>query len=449
MRANKAQFTKGHVKNRNSSMAKNFQGDTTIVCLAGLFWDEHWSSQQQIMSRLSERCRVLYVERPVSLLSFFTGSSDAPVGRQFRRWLRGGLRYENPSLAIMTPPPCLPLRFNYLVNKVNEWLRVRSLNRAMKKLGIEDPVLWIYEPEAGRTVDALGEIFSVYYCADDWSASDQWWNQAKDIRERESELASKVDLIVGTSTKIVKKWRASYENTVLVSNGADVASFKRARECSLPIPEDLARIPSPRVGYVGFVDGRFDTQLYERLAGDHPEWQFAIVGPLMEKLVDLSRLRQQPNVHFLGPRSRAELPAYLKGFDVCTIPYICNTLSESIFPLKLFEYLAAGRPVVSTALPELKPFIDYLQIAATPDEFDRALQMSLDHPLSPAPESFLSENSWDAKADFMWKLISHAVMNKAISDEGMTRRATQNEDMSVTDCSVSIHKVTECRPGAS
>jgi glycosyltransferase involved in cell wall biosynthesis len=380
-----------------------------IVCISDLFWDEHWSSEQQLMSRLAEKCRVLYVERPVSFLSFFTGSSDASVGRQFWRSLRGRLRHLSPTLTILTPPPILPLRYVGIVNRFNEWIRLRAIRRALKQLVARSPVLWIYAPDAGRIVGKLGEFFSLYYCADDWAASHQWWNRGADIRAREGELVSKVNLVVGTSSKIAKKWDKSHGKSLFISNGADVESFKRARDMDLDMPSDLDRIPRPRIGYIGFVDVRFDTRLYERLAVARPDWSFVIVGPLMEKRVDLSRLKRISNVHFLGARSRQDLPAYLKGFDVCTIPYVCDTWSESIFPLKLFEYLAAGRPVVATALPELEPFREHVHIASTFDEFQNALESGLRNSLPQVSEAFLAENSWDAKADRLWTIISQHI----------------------------------------
>ncbi|HEV2273837.1 MAG TPA: glycosyltransferase [Acidobacteriaceae bacterium] len=411
------------LKNEAQSLQDEAHGGPPIVCLSGMFWDEHWSSQQQLMSRLAARCRILYVERPVSLLSFFTGISDASVGRQFWRWLKGGLRYESPTLAILTPPPIFPLRFHPIVNRVNEWMRLRSVRRAMRALNLNAPILWIYEPDAGRAVGRLGEAVSLYYCADDWAAAGQWWNIAQHIRAREEELALRVDLIAGTSTKIVKRWAETHPDTFLVSNGADVESFRMARNPEIPIPEDLLRIPAPRIGYIGFVDGRFDTALYERLTQRHPEWQWVIIGPLMEKHVDLSRLRQRKNVHFFGPRTRAELPAYLKGLDVCTIPYLSNVLTESVFPLKLFEYLGAGRPVVSTGLPELAPFREYVQIAPGPEEFEEGIRKSLSEPLPAASDEFLAGHSWDAKADYLWNLLIRAVQNKAGSNHGDVSRS--------------------------
>jgi glycosyltransferase involved in cell wall biosynthesis len=120
-----------------------------------------------------------------------------------------------------------------------------------------------------------------------------------------------------------------------------------------------------------------------------------------------------PNVRFLGARPRTDLPAYLKSFDVCTIPYVLDTLSESIFPLKLFEYLAAGRPVVATAMPELLRYQQYVHVALSPRDFEDAIEKSLHNPLPAASESFLRENSWDAKANLLLETIKHAVAMKA------------------------------------
>ena len=373
----------------------------TIVCVSDLFWDEHWASEQQIMSRLAARCCVLYVDRPVSIFSFFTGVSDSSVTRQWLRWLHGGLRQVNQNLTILTPAPLLPFRYNRLINRINSWIRRLSIKRAVRKMKFDAPVLWIYAPDAAGIVGTLDEAYSLYYCADDWSASYHWWNSGQDIRAREMELASKVDLVVGTSTKIVQRWQQSHPNTMLVANGADVTAFQAARDPELEIPEDLKVIPTPRIGYVGYVDARFDTELYARLAQARPDWYFVVVGPLMEKHVDLSRLKQLSNVHFLGRRSLSELPMYLKGFDVCTIPYICDKLAESIFPLKLFEYLAAGRPIVSTDLPELRKFSKYLHLTHGLAEFEKAIAASLTHPLPIASQNFLAENSWDARASLL------------------------------------------------
>jgi glycosyltransferase involved in cell wall biosynthesis len=212
-------------------------------------------------------------------------------------------------------------------------------------------------------------------------------------------------LIVGTSTKIVKRWEQVHKEVLLVTNGADVAALTQARKPELSVPTNLRSIPEPRIGFVGFVDGRFDTNLYETLAISKPEWNFVIVGPLNERNLDLSRLRKMQNVYLLGRCSRAEMSAYLKGFNVCTIPYIRNRLSESIFPLKLFEYLAAGRQVVATALPELQPFSKYIRIADSPQDFLKALELGLSDPLEIASMAFLDDNSWDTKAGLLWNKL--------------------------------------------
>jgi glycosyltransferase involved in cell wall biosynthesis len=202
---------------------------------------------------------------------------------------------------------------------------------------------------------------------------------------------------------------------MLVTNGADVDSFKAARDPELKLPHDLENISTPRIGYVGCVDSRFDSALYLQLAERRPDWNFIIVGPLSGTNLNLARLKKMKNVHFLGSRNRAELPAYLKSFDVCTIPYVCDTLAKSIFPLKFFEYLSAGRPIVSTALPELTPYSRYVHIAQDAGGFETSIQASLNNPLPSASDSFLAQNSWEAKAEHLWETLQQAVPRVTVS----------------------------------
>jgi len=379
-----------------------------ILCVSDLFWEEHWSSEQQLMSRFAEHCRVLYVERPVSVLSSFTGTSDASVSRQFWRWLKGGIRVERKNLFILTPPPFFPLRYHPVINRINQWIRLGSIRRATAKLGMKNPILWIYEPDGYPLVGKLNEVLSLYYCADDWSTSNQWWNRGEDIRRLETRLAASVDIVIGTSTKIAEKWTPINPHTHFIPNAADVEMFLRARTADLNVPEEVMHIPLPRIGYVGVVNARFDVGLYDQLSEMRPDWHWVIVGPVLTRQVDVSRLMKKPNVHFLGARPRDSLPAYLKGFDVCTVPYICNTYTQSIFPLKLFEYLAAGRPVVATPLPELLPYTQYVRIAGTPQEFVAHVSELLGTRPQPAPREFLEQNSWDARAKALLKLLTEA-----------------------------------------
>ena len=166
------------------------------------------------------------------------------------------------------------------------------------------------------------------------------------------------------------------------------------------LPPKILRIfPSPRIGYVGCIDARFDTGLYMRLAASRPDWHFVIVGPVTGTTPSIAFLKGLANVHFIGSRSRTELPAYLKHFDVCTIPYVCDKLAESIFPLKFFEYLSAGRPIVSTALPELIPYSRYVHVADTAQSFEDCIASSLENPLPTASEGLFGAKFLASKSE--------------------------------------------------
>lgn len=376
-----------------------------IVCISDLIWDEHWSSEQQLAARFAKFSRVLYVERPVSIFSAITGVSNAPVFRQVWRWLRSALRLERENLWVLTPPPFLPFRYRPLVNRFNQGCRIRAIRRAMRQLNISAPVLWMYEPDGAETVGELGERLSLYYCADDWSSSGQWWNRARDVLHLERQLVEKVDLVIASASTLAARWRSINPNTFFLPNAADTDLFETATSDNVTVPFEISELASPRIGFVGIVNARFNVDLYEKLSAMRRDWQWIIVGPVMTQFVDVSRLKSKTNVHFIGSRPRSEVPAYLKGFDVCTIPYVCNEHSEGIFPLKLFEYLAAGKPVVSTPLPELAPYKSYVRVAATAAEFVMGIEELLRETPDRVPPDFLRANSWNERVDRLCELI--------------------------------------------
>ena len=176
------------------------------------------------------------------------------------------------------------------------------------------------------------------------------------VRAYDDDLTRRADLVITTAENLRASRAVLNPHTYHVANAADVAHFGRALDPTLPLPADIAAIPQPRIGVIGVHDERLDVEAIEAIALADPAWQVVLVGPVREGDVDEARLRALPNVHLLGDKPLAELPAYLKALDVALIPYKLNELTRNIFPLKLFEYLAGGVPVVSAALPELAPY---------------------------------------------------------------------------------------------
>jgi glycosyltransferase involved in cell wall biosynthesis len=236
------------------------------------------------------------------------------------------------------------------------------------KLGMKRFQLWSFLPNVGEYVGTLGEAFSVYYCTDEWSKFT--YVDGKEIAAAENRLIRKVDAVFATAQSLVDNRIGANPNTFLARHGVSFDLFARALRDETPIPDDVKAIDQPIVGFYGTLQDWIDFELIEFLASRHPEWAIVLIGDI---LVDVSRVKKYPNVHLLGKREHGLLPNYCKAFSVGLIPYILNERILHVNPIKLREYLSAGLPVVSSALPEVKLYGDYCVAAKTPEEFEKAI----------------------------------------------------------------------------
>jgi glycosyltransferase involved in cell wall biosynthesis len=172
----------------------------------------------------------------------------------------------------------------------------------------------------------------------------------------EEQCCREADVVICTGRKLVESRRRFNENIHFVPEGADVEAFLAADAYDVPVPDSMSALPGKVVGYVGVIDFRLDVDLIAYMAEQHPEWSFALVGPMKGDKQDMTRLRSLPNVHFLGRQPLDAVPAFVKGMEVCLIPYVLNDYTHHIFPLKLYEYMAAGKPNVATAMEEMIPY---------------------------------------------------------------------------------------------
>jgi hypothetical protein len=303
-----------------------------IVCLSFVTWDDHWGTPQQQMSRLARGNRVLFVDQPVSLLSFLTGiRSRSAVARQFRRWL-GGPRKVMANVWAAAPPPVLPMRYHRLPNAINAWILRRWLKRTARRLGMQSPIFWNFQPGLPGIGRAVSPRLSIYHCVDDFASVPHWWNPGDNVRAREEECCREANLVICTGRKLVEARRHLNPNVHFVPEGADVALFETASDRSTAVPADAADLPRPVIGYIGVIDFRLDVPLIERIAAERPGATIMLVGPVKSDAEELARLRAMPNVRFYGSRPIEQLPAYLKAMDVCLIPYVLNDYTHHIFP---------------------------------------------------------------------------------------------------------------------
>ena len=385
-----------------------------IVCVSSLDWDAHWTSKQQIMHRLAESNRILYVEEPVTMLA------PLKVPARWRRWkaVAPRLRKAQAGLWVLTPPPMLPFGNMYpAVNRANQAVLAGYIRWAERRVGLQTPILWTYLPTSCALIDRLHPRAVVYHCVDEHSAFPGNVDPEV-VRAYDDELTHRADLVITTARNLLLSRERLNPNIHHVLHGADVSHFGRALDPELAVPADIAAIPAPRLGVVGVHDERLDIDAIEAMAQADPNWHVVLVGPIQPGDVDESRLAALPNVHLLGGKPLAELPAYLKAMDVALIPYKLNELTRNIFQLKLYEYLAAGLPVVAAALPELAPFADRVSLAAKPGDYPGLIREALasDSPEARAARSaFAATNSWDARVEEISGLVESMLARKGAS----------------------------------
>jgi glycosyltransferase involved in cell wall biosynthesis len=370
-----------------------------IVCVGFADWDtELWTNQHHLMSRLARDNRVLFVESLGLRRPQLAGRDLKRIARRLRRGL--GAPRAVDGLHVLSPL-VIPLHSSRLLRAANARLLAVLVRRAARGLGLSRPVLWAYVPQAEALVDALDPSLVVYHCVDDIAAHERI--DTTSFQASEKRFAARADLVLASAPALAKRLRTISHNVMDAPNVADTELFSRALTPGTA-DRDLVALPSPRIVFTGaIVSIKLDMPLLLELARLRPTWSFALVGPVGpgDPLTDVSALAGETNIYLLGPRSYRELPDVLRAADAGLIPYARNKLTESIFPMKVYEYLAAGLPVVATPLPalaevsEIATAADALGIA---ELLDKAL--AEDSPERRAERSrAAAAHSWDRRLE--------------------------------------------------
>ncbi|HEY2535902.1 MAG TPA: glycosyltransferase [Solirubrobacteraceae bacterium] len=334
-----------------------------IVCVGFADWDtELWTNQHHLMSRLARQNRVLFVE---SLGLRQPQLARRDLSRIVRRLRRGLAPPRSADGLHVLSPLVLPFHRYRLVRALNARLLPALVRRATRRLGFAaNPILWAYVPQAEALLETLESALVIYHCVDDMAA--QAGIDAGAFRAAETRFAARADLVLASAPALAERMRTLSANVLYAPNVADTELFATALAAG-PIDPALAALPTPRIVFTGaIVQTKLDFDLLIALARARADWSFALVGPVGpgDPRTDVSGLAAEPNVHLLGARVYSELPSVLRAADAGLIPYARNALTQSIFPMKVYEYLAAGRPVVSTPLPALEGIAE---VATAPD----------------------------------------------------------------------------------
>ncbi len=358
-----------------------------IVTLTHLRWDFVFQRPQHLLTRCGRRHRVFVIEEPVI--------DDGPP--------RLDVSVRQHGIHVVVP------RFQARPSGESAALQAQLLRGFFRDHRIADYVLWYYTPMAMEFTRDLTPRAVVYDCMDELAA---FAGAPAAMREREQELLARADVVFTGGQTLYEIKRHSHPNVHAFPSSVDVDHFARGR-VRQPDPNDQAHIPHPRLGFFGVVDERMDLDLLRRLSAARPDWHLVIVGPVVK--IDPSVLPIAANIHYLGSKPYDELPSYLAGWDVALLPFARNDATRFISPTKTPEYLAAGKPVVSTSIRDVvRPYgIQGLaRIADDPDEFVAAVEAALGEDSAERwrqVDAFLTQTSWDGTWTRMYRLVSAAM----------------------------------------
>jgi len=371
-----------------------------VVCFGGNDWWYHNRGHYdfQMMRRLARRVPVLYVNSiGVRIPRLGEGGMFyRRVVRKLRSLQRGFVRIDD-RFGVVSPF-VVPGAVGMALSRRLLGPQVRS---AARKMGIHRPLVWVTCPPAVEAVDALRPVGLVYERSDRWESFPE--ADAQVMLAYHRQLAQRADLTLYCSSLLLEEERGRCRNAVYVDHGVDFERFATADDATEP--DDLAALPRPRIGFVGAVDAStFDPELFQEVVRRLPDYRFVIVGgcTLPEGALDL------PNVSVLGQKPYEEVPAYMAGCEVLIMPWNDSDWIQACNPIKLKEYLAVGRPVVSTDFFELRRYEGFVAVAKGPDEFAACIRRALQTP----PDAKLlrdrvSNDTWEAKAEEVVQELRH------------------------------------------
>jgi glycosyltransferase involved in cell wall biosynthesis len=374
------------------------ESDYPIIVHCHLCWDWVWQRPQQFLSRLSSRHKVLFVE---------TIGPDAQLSSPVARF----------STAANFPNITL-LRLQFPLWRWSDGAFVdRERRRLVKEFvtgpGVgqfENPLQWFYDPMAVPAfLGQMDEIGVVYDCMDELS---KFRGAPPPIKTRESKLLAAADVVFAGGRKLWESKKLQNDNCHFYGCGVDVAHFGKARQPDTKIPDDVASLRKPILGYFGVIDERMDYELLVKLAEANPDWSIAMVGPQIK----VDKVPQRSNIHWLGQKNYVDLPAYCKAFDVCMMPFALNEATEFINPTKALEYMATGKPIVSSAIADVVTnFGAVVNIARTQEQFISLCREAIEKSDGQRIEAGLKQaaaNSWDSIVAQLENHVANALAKK-------------------------------------
>jgi glycosyltransferase involved in cell wall biosynthesis len=369
-----------------------------LVCFSHLRWDFVYQRPQHLLSRFVSGYRVIYIQE-------FTDGGE-----------EDGYELEQSPEQVWVVSPQLARGGD---NHVERQRRV--VDSLFSTLEIREYILWYYTPMSMLFSDHLQPLVTVYDCMDEL-ASFKFADPR--LRESEQQLFGRADLVFTGGNSLYEAKKQQHPNVYSFASSIDKGHFSIAR-AALPEPADQAQVPHPRLGFYGVIDERFDIGLIAGAARLRPDWHFILLGPVVK--IDPAELPRMDNIHYLGSKTYKELPGYLSGWDIALIPFAINESTRYISPTKTPEYLAAGKPVISTPITDVvEPYgkKGLVEIVERPEELVASAEMELKRAdrqeWLTRVDDHLSTISWD----ITWSRMSELITSQLYKNQHSTTEKT-------------------------
>ncbi len=400
---------------KNSQSTQSAKCEPDLVCFSHLRWDFVYQRPQHLLSRAARDRRVFFIEEPL----FVNGS------------VRHEIHERDNGVCVVVPFLPEGLRSDVAIAAMMR----EMIQRLFQQEGIENYVFWYYTPMALTFTEHLEPRAAVYDCMDELSA---FKGAPTLLQNYERQLFKTVDLVFTGGQSLYEAKRQQHPAVHAFPSSIDVDHFRQGRNAQAE-PHDQEKVPFPRLGFFGVIDERFDIALLDEVATLRPDWHFVMIGPVVK--IDPETLPQHPNIHYLGSKKYDELPRYLAGWDVALLLFARNDATRFISPTKTPEYLAAGKPVISTSIRDVvRPYgeMGLVRIADTPAELIAAAEdlmsgASVDQAWMQQVDNFLAGMSWDRTWSQMSRLLAYAVQTnekrklpdkQLVSSPGLAQVAT-------------------------
>lgn len=369
-------------------------------------WDDVWRRNQFLCSGLARRypeMRILFVGLPRHAVRLLQAGEFQP--------LLGPGNAAVPGLPQVTVTRALrvgPERYDWGV-RLNQELTLRHVRRAMREAGIRRPILWLNPHSALHLAGKLDERAVIYDITDDWISFEQPERMRRQICLQDAELCRRADAVIVCSERLYQMKRTSTESLHLIPNGVDTEHYLRVLHPGAGLPRDAAGWRKPVLGYTGTIHPeRVDTALIEALAKEFREGTVVLIGPNHLPAAQRSRLQSLGNVVQPGPVPYGQIPDYMRAFDVCITPHRVTPFTESLNPIKLWEYLAAGKPIVSTPVAGFRDYPELVHLARNTPEFLNAVRQALREKgeISEARRLEARGHSWESRVDAVERILT-------------------------------------------